>query len=130
MDSAEPKPMPQLRFSPDEARHAPLAAGQLSAPIFAHGSLELRWVGPRHSDSQLPHDRDELYMVASGTAVMVRSEQRHPFIEDLDLHGEHRVTVGPGDTLFVPAGTAHHFEALSPDFGAWAMFWGPEGGER
>ena len=40
-----------------------------------------------------------------------------------------RVAVKPGDALFVPAGTEHRFEAMSLDFGAWMIFYGPEGGE-
>ena len=130
MDSAEPTPTPNLRFTPDEARAKQLQPGQLSAPVFTHGSMELRWMMAKSFDPQVPHDRDELYFVANGTAVMVRSETSHPFTEDLDLHGEHRVSVQPGDTLFIPAGTAHRFEAMSADFGACMVFYGPEGGER
>jgi quercetin dioxygenase-like cupin family protein len=37
--------------------------------------------------------------------------------------------VQPGDALFVPAGTVHRFEAMSAEFGAWMIFYGPEGGE-
>ncbi len=37
--------------------------------------------------------------------------------------------VGPGSVLFVPARHAHHFEAMSADFAAWVVFWGPPGGE-
>ena len=43
--------------------------------------------------------------------------------------GGKQYRVQPGDVLFVPAGTPHRFEAASPDFGTWAMFYGPEGGE-
>jgi hypothetical protein len=28
----------------------------------------------------------------------------------------------------VPAGINHHFADFSPDFSAWVMFFGPEGG--
>jgi len=30
----------------------------------------------------------------------------------------------------VAAGVTHRFEEFSDDFGAWVMFYGPEGGER
>ena len=34
-----------------------------------------------------------------------------------------------GDCFFVPAGVEHRFTRFSPDFAAWVVFWGPEGGE-
>jgi len=36
---------------------------------------------------------------------------------------------GPGDVIFVEANVVHRFEDFSDDFAAWAVFWGPEGGE-
>lgn len=35
----------------------------------------------------------------------------------------------PGNLLFVAAGAEHRFEDFTGDFGAWVMFYGPEGGE-
>jgi mannose-6-phosphate isomerase-like protein (cupin superfamily) len=35
-----------------------------------------------------------------------------------------------GDVLFVPAGEEHRFERFSDDLILWAVFWGPEGGEK
>jgi len=65
---------------------------------------------------QGPHDRDELYVVASGSGTFVR--------------GAERVAFGQGDALFVPAGVEHRFEEFSDDFGTWLVFYGPPGGER
>lgn len=66
-----------------------------------------------------------------GPGMFVRAEERYPFADGvLSLAGEERVAVRTGDALFVPAGTEHRFEATSPDFGAWMIFYGPEGGER
>jgi mannose-6-phosphate isomerase-like protein (cupin superfamily) len=130
LDRVEPTTIPRLRFTPDDARRAPIPEGQLSALVMAHGSMELRWYAPQGHDPQQPHDRDELYVIVSGTGVFLRGEVQDPFDDlALPLHGEERVTIQPGDTLFVPAGTRHHFEATSPDFGAWVIFYGPEGGE-
>ena len=98
------------------ARAAPIPQGRHSAELLRHGSLEVRYYAPAGVDSQEPHDRDELYVVASGSGTFVR--------------GEERITFGPQDVLFVPAKTEHRFEACSPDFGAWVMFYGPRGGER
>lgn len=87
-----------------------------SAPLFAHGSLLVKHYAPRGSDPQTPHTRDEVYVVARGRAVF--------------FDGTDRREVASGDLIFVAAGVPHRFEALSPDFGTWVMFYGPEGGER
>ncbi|MDH4322560.1 MAG: cupin domain-containing protein [Betaproteobacteria bacterium] len=99
-----------------DAAAAPIPDGRRSAEILRNGSLEVRWYAPRGSDPQTPHDRDEVYVVASGRAAFVR--------------GSERVAVGTGDLLFVPAGMEHRFEELSGDFATWVMFYGPLGGER
>ncbi|NIR29870.1 MAG: cupin domain-containing protein [Gammaproteobacteria bacterium] len=81
-----------------------------------HGTMTLRYYAPRGTDPQTPHDRDEVYVVASGTGWFVNGETRRPF--------------EPGDVLFVPAETVHRFEDFSDDFGTWVVFYGPRGGER
>lgn len=136
MDSADLPSMPRLRVTPDEARRMALEPGHLSAKLMGHGSMELRWYAPQTlqtsgEDPQVPHDRDELYVIASGTGVFIRAEEGTPFDDDLaiNLRGEERVAVQPGDVLFVPAGTVHRFEAVSADFATWMIFYGPEGGE-
>lgn len=123
---------PPLRVTADEGRHAPIEPGYLSAMLIRHGSMELRWYAPQGSDPQQPHDRDELYIIVSGHGVFIRAEEKLPFGEDrtIVLGGAQRVSVQPGDALFVPAGTEHRFESISTDFGAWIIFYGPEGGER
>lgn len=123
---------PPLRVSADEARSAAIEPGYLSAKLMQHGSMELRWYAPQGEDPQLPHDRDELYIIVSGSAICMRAEETVPFGEDgtMVLGGVQRVSVSPGDAVFVPAGTEHRFESMSPDFGAWIFFYGPEGGER
>lgn len=99
-----------------DAQATPIPEGRRSAEILRHGSLELRWYAPRGTDPQTPHDRDEIYVIAAGRAAFVR--------------GAERVLVGPHDVLFVPAGMAHRFEEISPDFATWVMFYGATGGER
>jgi mannose-6-phosphate isomerase-like protein (cupin superfamily) len=98
-----------------EALKLPLPEGRLSALAFAHGSLEVRLFAPRGQDTQIPHDRDEVYIVARGTGRLVRDGER--------------VEVSPGMMLFVPAGMDHRFEGFSDDFATWVVFYGPEGGE-
>lgn len=103
-------------FSPADGKTAPIPEGRRSAELLRHASLELRHYAPRGSDPQSPHERDELYMIASGTGEFVR--------------GAERVKFGPGDVLFVPARMEHRFEDFSADLAAWVMFYGPVGGER
>lgn len=97
------------------AAATPLSEGRLSALMLTHGTLEVRWYAPQGTDTQGPHDRDELYIVASGSGSFVR--------------GDERVAFGPNDALFVAAHEVHRFEDFSPDFATWVMFYGPVGGE-
>lgn len=88
----------------------------LSALVLHHGSMELEYYAPRGRDTQMPHDRDELYVVISGHGWFRNGEARHEF--------------AAGDVMFVPAGTEHRFEQFSDDFATWVIFWGPKGGEH
>jgi len=99
-----------------EAAATPAPEGRRSAEILRHGSLEVRWYAPRGADPQAPHERDEIYIVASGKGWFVR--------------GAERIAFGPNDVLFVPAGMEHRFEDFSDDFTTWVVFWGAAGGER
>ena len=120
-----------LRATADEGRNAPVEPGQLSARVMRCGSTELRWYAPRDDDKQVPHDRDELYVIQSGSAVFARADEAKPFGDDamISVGAMTKVEARPGDVLFVPAGSEHRFEAMSSDFGAWVIFYGPEGGE-
>ena len=89
--------------------------GEAWRVLFERGSLELEIYAPRGHDPQEPHDRDEIYVVISGSGTFLNGSQRHGF--------------GPGDLLFVPAGTIHRFEDFSDDFATWVIFYGPPGGE-
>lgn len=89
--------------------------GRISAKIFAHGSMELRWYKPPNPDPQVPHAQDELYIVATGRGIFSRGGEKFSF--------------GPGDALFVAAGVEHRFEDVSDDFATWVIFYGPPGGE-
>lgn len=83
--------------------------------LLEHGTLELGFYRPQGVDEQQPHDRDEVYVVASG-------------------HGRFRCgaatrDVESGEALFVAAGVEHRFLEFSEDFAAWVIFYGPGGGE-
>jgi mannose-6-phosphate isomerase-like protein (cupin superfamily) len=91
--------------------------GDRYSTAFAHGSMSVGLYVPIGHDPQTtPHSQDELYIVRSGNAIFVTSEERQP--------------CDSGDVLFVPAGVEHRFDSLSADFSAWVVFWGPEGGEK
>lgn len=99
----------------DDAKSAPLSPGRTSALLMEHGSMTLRFYAPKGEDRQTPHDQDEIYIVASGSGTFF-------------MDGE-RVSFGPGDALFAPAGAEHRFEDFTDDFATWVVFYGPEGGE-
>ena len=83
--------------------------------VFEHGTLELGYYKPDGVDKQDPHDRDEVYVVASGSGYFVVEEERQPF--------------ETGDALFVPAFVVHRFEDFTEDFATWVIFYGRAGGE-
>ena len=131
MDGPEAPAPGKLRVTVADAETTPNDAGRSTALMLAHGSMELRWFAPKEHDPQTPHDRDELYVIVSGTGIFMRAVESLPFDDTfLPIHGEERVRFGPGDALFVAAGTVHRFEEFSEDFATWVVFYGPEGGER
>jgi mannose-6-phosphate isomerase-like protein (cupin superfamily) len=71
---------------------------------------------PRGRDYQTKHAQDELYIVVKGSGTLMVEDTPHPFTE--------------GDVLFVPAERSHRFSEFSQDLVTWAIFWGPEGGEK
>ena len=83
--------------------------------LHEHGTMELGFYKPDGTDPQQPHDQDEIYVIQSGSGWFVCGEERRPF--------------EAGEALFVPAGVVHRFEDFSDDFGAWVVFYGPQGGE-
>jgi hypothetical protein len=106
-----------FRFTPADGRAAMPAdpAAMRFAYLLKYGSMKLGYYAQTDQDRQQPHAQDELYVIASGTADFLREGER--------------VACAAHDVLFVEAGVAHRFEAMSPDFAAWVMFWGPDGGE-
>jgi mannose-6-phosphate isomerase-like protein (cupin superfamily) len=77
--------------------------------------LEVEFYRPNKTDRQQPHDRDEVYVIASGSGFFVNGDQRQQF--------------ETGEVLFVSAGVTHRFEEFTDDFSTWVFFYGPVGGE-
>lgn len=92
------------------ARALPWQPGR-SAEVFRDDDLEIRFTARPTNGPQIPHQRDEFYIVAAGTGY---------------YRVEDSVTaVGPGDLLFAAAHAAHGFEDFSDDFAVWIVFYGP-----
>jgi quercetin dioxygenase-like cupin family protein len=83
-----------------------------SSEVFVDGELEVRFAACPTNGPQVPHQRDELYFVASGSG--------HYRVEEMVT------AVGPGDVLFCAAHIAHGFEDISEDFSVWVLFYGQQ----
>lgn len=103
------------KLLPEHASELLKGSGKEFIKLFEHGSLEVEYYKPDTIDKQQPHEKDEIYVVISGTGFFVNGEERHPF--------------ETGQVLFVPAGVVHRFEDFSDDFATWVFFYGPVGGE-
>lgn len=101
----------KTRYRASDLDALPFPPGRLSKQAFDTGEVELRHYAPRGSDAQTPHDRDELYVVISGSGNFVR--------------GAERVAFAAGDVLFVAAHEVHRFEDFGEDFSTWVLFYGP-----
>lgn len=104
-----------MKLSPEELlAKLPLPAdekwkdGVPFLPAFVKSGFVLEFFAPRGTDYQTPHDKDEIYIIASGTAELAK---------------ENETTIcKTGDAIFVTAGEKHHFENISEDFAAWVIF--------
>lgn len=108
--------MSNTEISKDKAGQLLKKSKSVFVELFKHGSLVVEFYKPEKIDKQQPHNRDEIYVIASGTGMY--------------FNGEKRIKFKPGDFMFVPAGMEHRFEKFSKDFATWVFFYGPIGGER
>ena len=100
-----------LPVSLADAFRLPLPGGRRSAEVFRDGDLEVRIARSPSRGPQVPHERDELYIVAAGSG--------HYRVGDVVT------AVGTGDLLFAAAHAPHGFEDCSSDFSVWVIFYGP-----
>ncbi len=105
-----------MKISPEKVLEKLESAGAPFLEVFKHGTLAVEVYKPKKVDLQQPHDRDEVYIIISGSGTF--------------LNDGRRSTVQSGDFLFVPAGIEHRFENFTDDFATWVIFYGPEGGEK
>ena len=83
--------------------------------MFRYGSLSVEVYQPDKIDKQEPHERDEIYVIISGSGTFINDGVSCEFIS--------------GDFLFVKAGVKHRFINFTEDFSTWVFFYGPKGGE-
>jgi mannose-6-phosphate isomerase-like protein (cupin superfamily) len=103
---------PKTLTRPADMAALPFPAGRLSKQAFDTGELELRHYAPKGIDNQVPHDRDELYVVIQGHGSFERNGET--------------VAFGPGDVLFAAAHDRHRFRDFSADLSTWVVFYGPK----
>lgn len=75
---------------------------------FAKGNFQLEFFAPRGNDYQTPHEKDEFYIIVSGTADLITEDKT--------------INCAIGDAVLVRAGDLHHFENISDDFATWVIF--------
>ncbi|MBN8822085.1 MULTISPECIES: cupin domain-containing protein [unclassified Spirosoma] len=103
-------------FSPDDGVRQLKTVSTEFVELFRHGSLVVEYYKPDRIDKQQPHERDEVYVITTGSGTF--------------LYAGTSMSVKPGDLLFVPAGVEHRFENFTDDFATWVLFYGPIGGEK
>ena len=103
-------------ISIDQATKMLRKTNSVFVELFKHGSLVVEFYKPDQIDKQEPHQRDEIYVIASGRGIF--------------FNGSEKLKFNPGDFFFVPAGVSHRFEKFTEDFATWVFFFGPVGGER
>jgi mannose-6-phosphate isomerase-like protein (cupin superfamily) len=79
---------------------------------FRDDDVWIRFAARPTSGPQVPHDRDEFYIVAWGTA-----RYRWDGGETM---------IGPGDMMFTAAHTPHGYDQFSEDFSVWVVFYEPQ----
>ena len=104
-----------MHFQPSDALESLKDSPKEFIELFNHGSLSVEVYKPKLTDLQTPHNRDEIYVVISGSGKFI--------------NGNHTVEFKAGDFLFVPAGIEHRFINFTNDFSTWVFFYGPDGGE-
>lgn len=83
--------------------------GHFDTTVFERGDgASALFFAPRVADYQTPHDRDEFYVVISGTGEM-------------DIDGT-MIVYRPGDLLYIPRDVPHRFVMPPEDLALWVFF--------
>jgi len=89
--------------------------GAHALSFLQRGTLHVKLSLPINPNQQTPHTQDEIYVIVRGSGTLYHDGKRDAF--------------GPGDLMFIAAGTEHRFEDFTDDLTVWVVFYGPEGGE-
>jgi mannose-6-phosphate isomerase-like protein (cupin superfamily) len=101
-----------MRVIAGAGSYSPPAAGEQAAWVehlrVTDLSVGTYSVAAGGADDQTPHSEDEIYVVATGRAV-------------LEAAGE-RAQVGPGSVIYVAAGEPHRFTEITEDLAVVVLF--------
>ncbi len=100
-DALAPLPMPATSKWPE---------GEPYECLLNQPGAQVLIFAPRGTDHQSPHNRDEAYVAARGSATLDIDGTLHP--------------MAAGDFAWVPKNVPHRFIDISDDFDAWVMFFG------
>ena len=115
--ASAPDPQPPTKLTLSEVlSNIPGAKGERYALGMRHGTMRVLVYAPKGQDDQSPHKQDEEYIVVNGSGTFEC--------------GPEKVSFGPTDVLYVPAGVTHRFVNFSDDLVLWVVFYGVEGGEH
>jgi mannose-6-phosphate isomerase-like protein (cupin superfamily) len=101
----------KTNFQVEESLAALTKSGNLFVELFNDKHVTIEIYKPEKEDLQAPHDRDELYMIISGSGDFLLNDEVIQF--------------KTGDLLVVPLGAVHRFENFTEDFATWVVFYGP-----
>ncbi len=80
--------------------------------LFSNHSISVELYKPINEDQQKPHERDEVYIIASGSGNFYLEEIKYEFEAN--------------DFFFVPTGKVYRFEEFTNDFLTWVIFLNPD----
>jgi len=94
----------------DDALASLTKSRSLFFQLFNAKNISIEIYKPEQVDLQAPHDREELYVIISGSGTFRLKDETFRF--------------KAGDLLLVPQGVAHRFENFTDDFVTWVIFYG------
>jgi len=80
--------------------------------VMEEGKMTVEYYAPKQVDEQLPHKKNEIYVIASGNSDFYRNGET--------------IECRKGDVICVPAQMEHRFVNFSDDFATWVIFYGEE----
>lgn len=95
----------------DDALASLAKSRNLFSQLFNDENISIEIYKPQQVDLQAPHDREELYVIISGSGTFRMKDETFLF--------------KAGDLLLVPQGVGHRFENFTSDFVTWVIFYGP-----